>query len=266
MKDNDERKYIMNYLCINLKYVEDQRNNLVLKHRDLVQELNTCKEQVLVLKQAKLDFLTMQHVNTKILKENQNVRKELKELTAITETLLDSSKKINQCISEQIPTQKKRNLGLDQLTEDPSSFGQKDLVFVKSSTDDTKVSIPGVERPLLSKAEGFTLPNHDTGRIIPAESQVKITDPSVAITDSSATKYDSADESLVCSTPFPPLQKLVGAEPVSGPKIIKSILNSNSTFKAKNLKGVIINEPSSAHTKVSKNVSASKNNSAPASN
>ncbi|GKG02733.1 hypothetical protein Tco_0310369, partial [Tanacetum coccineum] len=40
-------------------------------------ELNTCKEQLLKLKQAKFDFLTMQHVNTEILKENQNLRKEL---------------------------------------------------------------------------------------------------------------------------------------------------------------------------------------------
>nr|GFA31172.1 hypothetical protein [Tanacetum cinerariifolium] len=28
--------------------------------------------------------------------------------------------------------------------------------------DDTKVIIPGVERPWLSEAEGFILPNHDT--------------------------------------------------------------------------------------------------------
>ncbi|GKB67376.1 hypothetical protein Tco_0928788 [Tanacetum coccineum] len=50
-------------------------------------------------------------------------------------------------ISEQISSQKKRILGVDQLIEDPSSSGQKDLVFVKSLADDIKVSIPGVERP-----------------------------------------------------------------------------------------------------------------------
>nr|GEU30469.1 retrovirus-related Pol polyprotein from transposon TNT 1-94 [Tanacetum cinerariifolium] len=95
----------------------------------------------------------------------------------------------------------------------------------------------GIERPWLSEAEEFTLPNHDTGRILPAESQVKRTDPSVAIADSSATEYDSADESSVCSTPLPPLEKLVG---------------------------MIINEPSLAHAKGNKNTLASKNNSAPA--
>ncbi|GJR46291.1 hypothetical protein Tco_1314394 [Tanacetum coccineum] len=116
MEDNDERKTFIDYLCIDLNYVEEQSNTFMLKHRDLVQELNTCEEY---------------------------------------------SNKVNQCINEQIPTQKKRILGVDQLTEDPSSCGQKDLVFVKSSADDTKVSILGVERPWLSDAKGFLLSNHD---------------------------------------------------------------------------------------------------------
>ncbi|GKB08367.1 retrovirus-related pol polyprotein from transposon TNT 1-94 [Tanacetum coccineum] len=171
---------------------------------------------------------------------------------------------MRKCISKQIPSQKKRILGVDQLTKDPSSLGQKDLVFVKSSADDTNVTIPSVERPWLSEAEGFILPNHDTGRILPAESQRNTTDPLVAVTDSSVTDYDSADESLVCSTPLPPLKKLDGVEPISGPKTIKSILRSKSTFKAEALKGVIINEPSSAPAKGNKSSSASKVHSAPA--
>ncbi|GJY12674.1 retrovirus-related pol polyprotein from transposon TNT 1-94 [Tanacetum coccineum] len=220
------------------------------------------KEGARISKWVKISM--RKHVNTEILKENKNLRTKLKELTSITKTWLNSSDKVNQCISEQIPSQKKRVLGVDQLTEDPSSSGQKDLVFVKSSADDTKVSIPGVERPWLSEAEGFILPNHDTGRILPAESQRNTTDPSVAVTDSSSTDYDSVDESSVCSTPLPPLKKLDGAEPISGPKTIKSILRSKSTFKAETLKGVIINEPSSAPAKGNKSSSASKVNSAPA--
>ncbi|GJV38237.1 hypothetical protein Tco_1410714 [Tanacetum coccineum] len=163
-----------------------------------------------------------------------------------------------------ISMRKKRIMGVGQLTEDLSSSGQKDLVFVKSSADDTKVSIPSVERPWLSEAEGFTLPNHDTGRILLAESQRNTIDPSVAVIDSSATDYDSTDESSVCSTPLPLLKKLDGVEPVSGPKTIKSILRSNSTFKAETLKGIIINEPSSAPAKSNKSSLASKVNSAPA--
>nr|GEZ98222.1 hypothetical protein [Tanacetum cinerariifolium] len=131
---------------------------------------------------------------------------------------------MRKCIREQIPSQKKRILEVDQLTEDLSSSGQKDLVFVKSSTNDIKVSIPGVERPWLSEAEGFILSNHDTGRILPVESQRNITDPLVVVTNSSAADYDSTDESLVCSTPLPLLKKLDGAKPISGPKTIKLIL------------------------------------------
>nr|GEV14101.1 hypothetical protein [Tanacetum cinerariifolium] len=189
MEDNDERNYFIDCLCIDLNYVKEQRNNLVLKHRDVVQELDTCKEQILVLKQAKLDFLTMQHVNVKILNDNQNLRKELKDLTTITKTWLNSSNKVNQCISEQILTQKKRFLGPDQLA--PSSSGKKDLGFV-------------------CFFNGFT--SSFTNQVCRrrAKLQVKITDPSVAITDSSAIEYDSADESLVCSTPLPPLEKLAG--------------------------------------------------------
>ncbi|GJR28253.1 hypothetical protein Tco_1104485 [Tanacetum coccineum] len=126
---------------------------------------------------------------------------------------------MRKCISEQIPTQKNRILGTDQLTEDPSSSRQKELILVKSSADDTKVSIP-------------------------------------------ATKYESANESSVCNTPLPLLEKLVGVEPVSTPKTIKSILKSKSTFKADTLKGITINEPSLAPAKVNNKVSASKTNSA----
>ncbi|GJS88246.1 retrovirus-related pol polyprotein from transposon TNT 1-94 [Tanacetum coccineum] len=206
MEDNDDRKTYVDHLYIDLNYVKEQRNNLLSKQRDL-------------------------HVNTEILKENKNLRTELKELTTVTETWLNSSNKVNQCINEQIPSQKKRILGVDQLIEDPSSSGQKDLVFVKSLADDTKVSIPHVERPWLSEAE--------------------------------ATEYDSADESLVCSTPLPPLKKLDGAEPTSRSKTIKSILRSKSIFKAEALKGVKINEPSSAPAKGNKSSSALKVNSAP---
>nr|GEZ44257.1 hypothetical protein [Tanacetum cinerariifolium] len=178
------------------------------------------------------------YVYTDILKENKNLRIELKELTTITKTCLNNSNKVNQYISEQVPSQKKRILGADQLTEDPSSFGQKDLVFVKSLADDTKV-------------------------ILPAKSQRNKTDHLVTIIDSSATHYDSANGSSVCSTHLPSQEKLDGTEPISRPKTSKSILKSKSTNKAETLKGVIINESSSAPAKVNKGSLALKVNSAP---
>ncbi|GKB94826.1 retrovirus-related pol polyprotein from transposon TNT 1-94, partial [Tanacetum coccineum] len=38
MEDNDDRKSFLDYLCIDLNYVEEQRNNLLSKYRNLVQE------------------------------------------------------------------------------------------------------------------------------------------------------------------------------------------------------------------------------------
>ncbi|GJZ28521.1 hypothetical protein Tco_0573168 [Tanacetum coccineum] len=227
MEDNDDRKSFLDYMCIDLNYVEEQRNNLMSKHRNLVQELNTCKEQLLVLKQAMLDFLTMQHVNTEILKENQNLRNELKEITSITEAWLNSSNKVNQCISEQIPTQKRKILGIDQLTKDTSRFRPKDLVFVKCSVDNSEVSITSSNKPKLYETEDSTMSNYDTA-------------------------------------PLPLPEKLIGAELVFGPKTIKSILKSKSTFKAETLKGITINEPSSA-ARGNKSPSVSKTNSPPVS-
>ncbi|GJZ37898.1 hypothetical protein Tco_0584089 [Tanacetum coccineum] len=159
--------------------------------------------QILEYKGGQLNAApVLEHVNTEILKENKNLRTELKELITITKTWFNSSNKVNQCISEQIPSQKNRILGVDQLTEDPSSAGQKDLVFVKSLADDTK--------------------------ILPAESQRNIIGPSVAVTDSSATDYDSADESLICSAPLL-TEKLEGAatSPAKG--------NKNSSASKANL-------------------------------
>nr|GFB78754.1 hypothetical protein [Tanacetum cinerariifolium] len=73
-----------------------------------------------------------------------------------------------------------------------------------------------------------------------------------------------ANESSVCSILLPLLKKLDGAEPISGPKTLKSILRSKSTFKNEALKDVIINYLSSAPAKGNKSSSASKVHSAPA--
>nr|GFA23580.1 hypothetical protein [Tanacetum cinerariifolium] len=102
--------------------------------------------------------------------------------------------------------------------------------------DNSEVSIIGSNKPKLSKAEDFTLSNYDTG-----------------------------DESSVYSTHHPPLEKLTGVEPVFGPKTIKLILKLKSTFKAKALKGITINESSSAPARGNKSFSVSKTNSHPAS-
>ncbi|GKD58730.1 hypothetical protein Tco_1296239 [Tanacetum coccineum] len=146
----------------------------------------TTKERVFVSKESAsngewVKISIQKHVNTEILKENQNLRNELKELTSIAETWLNSSYKVNQ---------------------------PKDLIFVKSSADNSNMSITSSNKPRLYKAEDYTLPNHDTCKVPSDESQRNTADPLVAVSNSSVTDYDSADESSVCSNPLPPLEKL----------------------------------------------------------
>ncbi|GJX07388.1 hypothetical protein Tco_0195320 [Tanacetum coccineum] len=77
-------------------------------------------------------------------------------------------------------------------------FWPKDLVFVKSSADNSEVSITSSNKHKLSEAEDSTLSNHDTGKVPSNESQRNTTDHSVVVSDSSTTDYDSTDESSVC--------------------------------------------------------------------
>ncbi|GKA38166.1 hypothetical protein Tco_0730717 [Tanacetum coccineum] len=82
----------LKYINIDLKFVEEQRLNLLSKYNKVVFELNKCRDELLVSKQAKLDAVTFQIQNTKL-------------------------------TSEQIPHQKKKVLGGELLTE--SSSGQR---------------------------------------------------------------------------------------------------------------------------------------------
>nr|GEW28196.1 retrovirus-related Pol polyprotein from transposon TNT 1-94 [Tanacetum cinerariifolium] len=150
-------------------------------------------------------------------------------------------------------------LSLSALASKAYMIKNKGLITEAYEWDEEEVSLDDIEM-----VEVKVLYDHYTGRILLAESQRNTIDPSVVVTDSSTTVYDSADESSVCSTPLPPLKKLNDDEPISGPKTIKSILRSKSTFKTEALKGVIINEPSSAPAKGNKCSSALKVHSAPA--
>ncbi|GJZ94942.1 hypothetical protein Tco_0667145, partial [Tanacetum coccineum] len=139
---------------------------------------------------------------------------------------------MKKCISEQIPTQKMKILGIDQLTKDTSSSGPKDPVFVKSSADYLEVSITSSNKPKLSKAEDSTLSNVDTGKVPLNESQRNTTDHSVVVSDSSAIYYNSANESLVGSTSLPPLKREdLQAKKVESFKASKT--ESSSTLRSK---------------------------------
>ncbi|GKF22737.1 hypothetical protein Tco_0075059, partial [Tanacetum coccineum] len=79
--------------------------------------MRKCRDGLLVLKQANLDAVTFQIQNTKLTKLNHALQEQLKEEKKINEKWLTNSKKVSQCIGEQIPHKKKKVLGDEMLTE-----------------------------------------------------------------------------------------------------------------------------------------------------
>ncbi|GJR41133.1 hypothetical protein Tco_1216817 [Tanacetum coccineum] len=91
-----------------------------------------CRDELFILKQAKLDAVTFQIQNTKLTKLNHVLQEQLKEEKKINEKWLTSSKKVSQCISEQIPYQKKKVLG-ELLTESSPKLNENENHFIPAS-------------------------------------------------------------------------------------------------------------------------------------
>ncbi|GJW52069.1 retrovirus-related pol polyprotein from transposon TNT 1-94 [Tanacetum coccineum] len=146
-EDADWQNYLK-YINIDLKFVEEQRLNLLSKYNKML---------------------------------NYALQEQLKEEKKINEKWLTSSKKVSQCISEQIPYQKNKVLGGDILTKSSSKKNENNNLFVPAST----------------------------GILVP-ESQ--------AINESletSNTPESSKDSEVEFLTPLPPLKILQGASPSS---------------------------------------------------
>ncbi|GKC10255.1 hypothetical protein Tco_1001865 [Tanacetum coccineum] len=70
MDDDADWQNYLKYINIDLKFVEEQRLNLLSKYNKIVFELNKCRDELLILKQAKLDAVTFQIQNTELTKLN----------------------------------------------------------------------------------------------------------------------------------------------------------------------------------------------------
>ncbi|GJY25241.1 retrovirus-related pol polyprotein from transposon TNT 1-94 [Tanacetum coccineum] len=115
------------------KFGEEERLNLLSKYNKIVFELNKCRDELLVLKQAKLDAVTFQIQNTKLTKLYHALQEQLKEEKKINEKWLTRSKKVSQCIRKQIPHQKKKVIGGELFTESSSKNNENENLFVPSS-------------------------------------------------------------------------------------------------------------------------------------
>ncbi|GKA47883.1 hypothetical protein Tco_0740841 [Tanacetum coccineum] len=75
-EDADWQNYLK-YININIKFVEEQRLNLLSKYNKIVFELNKCRDELISLKQAKLDAVTFQIQNTQLTKLNHALQEQL---------------------------------------------------------------------------------------------------------------------------------------------------------------------------------------------
>ncbi|GJZ03481.1 hypothetical protein Tco_0536756 [Tanacetum coccineum] len=207
-EDADWQTYL-EYINIDLKFVEEQRLNLLSKYKKMVFELNKCRDELLILKQAKLDVVTFQIQKTKLTKLNHALQEQLKEEKKINEKWLTSSKKVSQCISEQIPHQKKKVLDGELFTESSSQMNENENLFVPASM--------GYDQEMVLKTKDWVqrlnsdskLPNLNTGRILVPESQaVNESLESTEILNTPESSKDSEAESL---TLLPPLKNLQGS-------------------------------------------------------
>ncbi|GJY58385.1 hypothetical protein Tco_0458277 [Tanacetum coccineum] len=91
-EDSDWQNYLK-YINIDLMFIEEQRLNLLSKYNKIIFELNKCRDELLILKQAKLDAVTFQIQNTELTKLNHALHEQLKEEKKINEKWLTDSKK-----------------------------------------------------------------------------------------------------------------------------------------------------------------------------
>ncbi|GJX93453.1 retrovirus-related pol polyprotein from transposon TNT 1-94 [Tanacetum coccineum] len=171
------------------------------------------EDELLILKQAKLDAVTFQIQNTELTKLNHALQEQLKEEKKINEKWLTSSKKVSQCISEQIPHQKKKVLGGELFTESSSKMNENENLFVPASMGYDQEMVPKTKDWVERLNPDRLLQNFNTGRILVPESQaVNESLESTEILNTPESSKDSEAESL---TPLPPLKNLQGASPSS---------------------------------------------------
>ncbi|GJY01835.1 retrovirus-related pol polyprotein from transposon TNT 1-94 [Tanacetum coccineum] len=167
---------------------------------------NYLKDELLILKQAKLDAVTFQIQNTKLTKLNHALQEQLKEEKKINEKWLTSSKKVSQCISEQIPHQKKKVLGGELLTESSSKMNENENLFVPASMGYDQEMVPKTKDWVERLNPDSKLPNFNTGRILVPESQA--VNESLEPTETLNTPESSKDSEAESLTPLPPLKNL----------------------------------------------------------
>ncbi|GJT71601.1 retrovirus-related pol polyprotein from transposon TNT 1-94 [Tanacetum coccineum] len=186
-EDSDWKNYLK-YINIDLKYVEEQRLNLLSKYNKIVFELNKCKDDLLALKQAKIEAVTFQIQNTKPTKLNHALQDQLKEERKITLFSGNSS------------------------TESSSPKNEaKKIPFVPASLDYDYEMVLKSKDWVERLNPDSKLPNFNTRRILVPKS--KVVNESLKLTEVSSNHESLKESGLEPQTPLPPLKNFQGAYP-----------------------------------------------------
>ncbi|GJX39695.1 retrovirus-related pol polyprotein from transposon TNT 1-94 [Tanacetum coccineum] len=130
-EDADWQNYLK-YINIDLKFVEEQQLNLLFKYNKMVFELNKCRDELLILKQAKLDAVTFQIQNTEFTKLNHALQEQLKEEKKINEKWLTSLKRLVNVLVSKFLT-KIRNFLVVNYSLRSSKMNENENLFVPAS-------------------------------------------------------------------------------------------------------------------------------------
>ncbi|GJY74695.1 hypothetical protein Tco_0479126 [Tanacetum coccineum] len=171
MDEDSNWQTYLKYINIDLKFVKEHRLNMLSKYNKIIFELNKCIDDLLVFKQEKLDAVTFQIQNTELTKLNHALQEQLKKERKVNEHWLNSSNKVSQCISEQIPNKMKKVLRIEQLTESSSKNDVKQNPFILASLDYDHEMILKSKDWVKRHNPNSKLPNFNTGRILVPESQ-----------------------------------------------------------------------------------------------
>ncbi|GJY25438.1 zinc finger, CCHC-type containing protein [Tanacetum coccineum] len=179
-------------------------------------------------------------------KLNHALQEQLKEEKKINEKT--SSKKVSQCISKQIPHQKKNVLGGELLTESLSKINLNENVFIPASMNYDHEMVPKSKDWVERLNPDNKLPNFNAERILLPKSQV--VNESLKPTEASIDLESSKDYEARSLTPLPLQKILQGASP--------SLEVMSLTFQSHSLKeryGLVIMKHTKPETQDSLNKS-----------
>ncbi|GJX14015.1 hypothetical protein Tco_0205773 [Tanacetum coccineum] len=127
-------------------------------------------------------------------KLNHVLQEQLKEEKKIHEKWLTSSKKVSQCISEQIPPQNEKVFGGELLSKSLSKINLNENVFIPASMDYDHEMVPKSKDWVERLNPDNKLPNFNTRRILVPESQAvnESLKPTAASTDPESSKDSEA--------------------------------------------------------------------------